>query len=426
MTQSAADVFRVVRSKIKAMPAMQLLFVSFLIFLVTAGNAMQLISMNFWLQHFGRKSNIGPYTTLAVSGVVFFLFFACWTIPYLILKRPCLKFFWHKEGLIMLIVIGFFDCINSWMAIYATPGTPEVLQALFNSLQPLWTCICTKILMKDQRIYMNRWVVPAFALMVIGICIASTPEFSGGLGGSGNSIWWMLIFFASVPTQSIYNVLQSMYMVKYTKEEREHLREERTKSQISHGEDAAEKPRSEKAKLLDDGHGHGPEAVADVEAHHQGEDTTVKLVMLTGDTLFQGLFTFLLLPADALPWFGNSANVSQSWDNFVYGIKCLGECHLNAVLCLIYSCGFVFIYVGSAYLNHYSATLCSMIGQLASPVTALILVIIPALNVNQGSTAWYYSVLAIILLTVGSILYSIWEEMEELEEEQHHVGEEIQ
>ncbi|CAJ1016058.1 hypothetical protein Q4I32_000845 [Leishmania shawi] len=146
--------------------------------------------------------------------------------------------------------------------------------------------------------------------------------------------------------------------------------------------------------------------------YNQGEDTIVKLVMLASETTIQMCFTLCLLPADALPWWGNSNTVSATWDNFVDGIRCVFTIRENFLYCFLYTLGFVFTYIGCAYLNHYSAALCSIVTQLSSPVTALMLVIVPSWNVQlDGDSPWYYNLIAIFFLCVAALLYVMWEEM---------------
>ncbi|KPI83922.1 hypothetical protein ABL78_7040 [Leptomonas seymouri] len=153
--------------------------------------------------------------------------------------------------------------------------------------------------------------------------------------------------------------------------------------------------------------------------YNQGADTIVKLVMLAGETFIQMCFTLLLLPADALPWWGNSATVADTWGNFKEGLCCVFTIRENFWYCFLYTLGFVFTYVGCAYLNHYSAALCSIVTQLSSPVTALMLVIVPSWNVqDDGDSPWYCSVVAIVFLVIAALLYVLWEEMTQHEKMQ--------
>lgn len=146
--------------------------------------------------------------------------------------------------------------------------------------------------------------------------------------------------------------------------------------------------------------------------YNQGEDTIVKLVMLAGETMIQLCFTLCLLPADALPWWGNSETVSATLYNFVEGIRCVFTIRDNFLYCFLYTLGFAFTYVGCAYLNHYSAALCSIVTQLSSPVTALLLVIVPTWNVQvDGDSPWYCNMIAILFLCVAALIYVMWEEM---------------
>lgn len=54
-----------------------------------------------------------------------------------------------------------------------------------------------------------------------------------------------------------------------------------------------------------------------------------------------------------------------------------------------------------------------MVTQLSSPLTALLLVIIPSWNVQDADSSempWYYNVIAIVLLVIAAVLYVMWEE----------------
>jgi hypothetical protein len=399
ITVVLAAVFHNVGVKIRKMSALRLLFIAILIALVTAGNAMQIIGLNFWLREFPAKygSHAGSFTTLAVSGLLFGLFFLVLLIAYIVSKRPNLEFVKNRKGITLLLGIGLMDTVNSGMAIYAASYTPEVLQALFTSLMPIYTCVFSKYILSDQRKYTNPWIGVSFVLMIVGVIVASLKEFVGA--GAGSHVAWSVIFFLSIPPTSLMNVWQTKYMLDYTAPK--HAAPQPTLQEHTSG--AADDIFSVDAS--------SPTGSRRSLKHARGEDTIVKLVMLFGDTFSQFLMIMVLLPADALPFWGGADSVPGAWSNFSDGISCLFNCPKNFIYCCIYSGGFVFTYVGSAYLNQYSATLCCMIGQLSSPVTALLLILIPSWNLATGSTPWYLSVVAIVLLAVGTMVYSIWEEL---------------
>ncbi|CUG88141.1 transmembrane protein, putative [Bodo saltans] len=408
ITVVLATVLHNVAVKIRAMSALRLLAIAVLIALVTAGNAMQIIGLNFWLREFPAKygSHAGSFTTLAVSGLLFGLFFLVLLVVYIVSKRPNLEFVKNRRGITLLLGIGLMDTVNSGMAIYAASYTPEVLQALFTSLMPIYTCVFSKYILSDQRKYLNPWIGVSFVLMIVGVIVASVNEFVGG--GTGSHVAWSVIFFLSIPPTSLMNVWQTKYMLDYTVIK--HAPSTHANLQVEkevHTSGDADDMFSVDASSPTASGASSPRYGNQV----RGEDTIVKLVMLFGDTFSQFLMIMLLLPADGLPFWGGADSVPGAWDNFSEGIQCLFNCPKNFIYCCIYSGGFVFTYVGSAYLNQYSATLCCMIGQLSSPVTALLLILIPSWNLATGSTPWYLSVIAIVLLAVGTMVYSIWEEL---------------
>ncbi|EPY31114.1 hypothetical protein AGDE_09216 [Angomonas deanei] len=151
--------------------------------------------------------------------------------------------------------------------------------------------------------------------------------------------------------------------------------------------------------------------------YHQGDDTAVKLFMLATETTIQVMCTIAMLPADALPWWGNSESVHDTWDNFTDGVVCMFTIPKNFAFGFLYTLGFVLTYTGCAYLNHYSVALCSIVTQLSSPLTAFMLVIVPSWNVagDSGGAPWYCSIIAIVLLIIAAFLYVIWEELTDAE-----------
>ncbi|CAD2222658.1 hypothetical protein AGDE_11921 [Angomonas deanei] len=464
---------------------LRLLFIFVLIILLMGGNATQIIMLNWWFLQF--PSSPGNYTMFAVSGFVFSAFFVVLLILYMIIYRPDLRFARQALGWKYLTFAGWLDTLNSALAVYAAAHTPPVLQATFTALVPLYAAFFTKTILKDKyRSYNNRYIRSSFALLSAGVLVAtianltmktssSTEDSSASENSdSGNGSWnnrgddspmevriWSLLFALSVPVVVLLNVVQTLYMTRYTHDpeflayvaqlymEEGHPnsggREEQVKHILQHRQrgGATSQPylshhykvmaerieREEREDYNDDHHEYREEDQQEVtplvplfqpdqprgaEIIH-GDDTAVKLVMLAGETVLQCLFTLLWLPMDALPWYGGSRSVAEAFLHFKDGLRCVWYCPNNLQCCIGYSAGFVGVYVGAAYLNQYSVTLCSMVSQLSGPVTALLLVLVPALNVEEQLAPWWVSVLSVLLMTVGTFIYVMWESLTEKE-----------
>ncbi|ORC93354.1 uncharacterized protein TM35_000012310 [Trypanosoma theileri] len=434
---SPTDVFYKFLRKVRTTPPLRILWIIILILLVTSGNAMQIIGLNFWLRYFPKDGVPGNFTTLAASALLFGVFFLILLIVYIIVMRPSLSFARCARGWWLIFLIALMDAVNSSMAIYAASYTPEVLQALFTTLVPVYAAGFTKLILEDPRNYCNGWIFTSFFLIISGVVVASAYHFACGFNDdSGNKAWWSVIFFLSVPPTVLMNIWQSLYMIEFTYDpllEETHLLHQNVTSLTlesylsDDGRESVYSNRKDNSiessvttpqkvdttsndKNSEDIHEEPEEHYNNMIPPTEGNDTIVKLVMLAGETNLQFILIMMTLPMDALPWWGGSSSVSAAWENFSEGIWCLFNCDKNFLFCMIYTTGFVFTYIGSAYLNHYSVTLCSMIGQLSSPLTALLLIIVPKWDLEKGYTPWYLSLLAAILLCFGSLVYALWEE----------------
>ncbi|ESL07226.1 hypothetical protein TRSC58_05090 [Trypanosoma rangeli SC58] len=433
--------------KLRCTHPLRIIWVLILILLVTSGNAMQIIGLNFWIRSFPKDGAPGNFATLAVSSLLFGLFFFLMLVVYLIIVRPSLAFLRCARGWWLLFLIGLTDAVNSYIAIYAASYTPEVLQALFTTLVPVYAAGFTKWILKDPRNYWNIWVFTSFLLIISGVVVASAYQFTRGFGGaSKDKAWWSLLFFLSVPPTVLMNIWQSLYMLCFTYDPlfEEHQfqpeqadpipgpqwnnqtevnfsaqnTERGTDNEYSDGEHSPTQERGFERPEGASGDTHVLGETGDFFIRRmQGNDTIVKLVMLTCGTNIQFVLVMLALPMDALPWWGGSHSVQDAWTNFSDGLWYIFHSENTFIYCMVYTVGFVFTYIGSAYLNQHSVTLCSMIGQLSSPFTALILIIVPKWDLEKGYTPWYISLMAIILLCVGSFVYTLWEEKTEQEKE---------
>ncbi|KAG5487739.1 hypothetical protein LSCM1_08105 [Leishmania martiniquensis] len=512
--ESPPTLVELVVRRMQSTSLLQFLWVLLLMAMLLVGNAFQVIFLNFWIHQFptnlrsmsatmsssssSASSDSGSseehanalassYTTFVISAVLFPAFFMVLSITYALWRRPNLSFTREWAGWRLLLGIGAMDALNSAMAIYAAANTPEVLQALFVSLVPIYSAVFTKWLLKDPRDYANLYVVVSFALIASGVALASLFNYviahrhhaEHGSGSSEAAVGgratrkfrlatfsegpsslsavaldqqlWCLIFFLSVPPTVLMNVWQTMYMIRYTSNDQltaylaEHVNEAEyeesdnsaataapgQRTRLVDNEGVAPHPLStaEAGEAVDpvplrspgaaspgtssDGsvHGHYRLHVPHSELHLHGEDASVKLVMLTADTTIQAILAFVLMPMDALPWFGGSSSIQEVVQNLEDGIDCVLHCPRNMRYCILYSTGFVLVYIASAYLNRYSVTLCSMVSQLSGPITALVLIAFPSLNMTGDASPWYVSVFAILLLSCGTVMYVYWDEM---------------
>ncbi|GET85568.1 hypothetical protein LtaPh_0306000 [Leishmania tarentolae] len=501
--------------RVQSTSLLQFLWVVLLMAMLLVGNAFQVIFLNFWIHQFPSKQKppISPassssessssssgggggdgdhvkalassYTTFLISAVVFPAFFMVLFIMYALWRRPNLGFAREWAGWRLLLGIGAMDALNSALAIYAAANTPEVLQALFISLVPIYSAIFTKWLLKDPRDYANPYVVVSFLLIATGVALASLfnyavthhhhtqdrsgsnhaaskdPLFDISAGESSSSRspvaldrqLWCLIFFLSVPPTVLMNVWQTMYMIRYANNEQlmAYLDENADEAEDEERNDvvAASVPGQHTPLLGNSGDSHNdvhhPPSPAAVETAERmplqpssasastsvldgeddpqhrlriprkehllhGDDVSVKLVMLTSDTAIQAVLAFVLMPVDALPWFGGSDSLREVVQNLDDGIDCVLHCPHNMRYCIMYSTGFVLVYIASAYLNRYSVTLCSMVSQLSGPITALVLILFPSLNMTADASPWYVSIFSIVMLACGTIMYVYWDE----------------
>ncbi|CCW63984.1 unnamed protein product [Phytomonas sp. EM1] len=468
--QTARHVVRSInlfKEKVKCMKSRQIILTLIFIILLMSGNVMQILMLNFWLVSFPSDGAPGNYTAFALPGIVYSMFFLILLCVYIIVKRPNLRFAGHTYGWKLIILIGFYDTFNSWLATYAASHTPEMLQSLFTNLSPLYSMFFSKWILHDPRHYLNIWIVVMVVLTVAGILVVLGFDLAEGSPGASSQKWFILIFFSSIPFRVLMNVYQSLYLIVYTSDatfvewlcyklqgvpkgeddsdaspsksgrltvrEREYPQDNtennahlmipcRSRYGFSEVANGSTSSRREFGGSM----GSAPRITgvasrADIDErqrevvltlYHQGEDAAVKLVMLAGETFVQMCFTLALLPADAIPWLGGSSTVGETWTNFKGGVRSFFTIPKNFIYGFLYTLGFVFNYIGAAYVNHRSVTLCSLITQLSSPLTGLLLVMAPSLNaLSAEDTSWGRDLIAILMLTFAALVYVVWEEL---------------
>lgn len=382
---------------VNAMSCQELLFVFVSVMMVISGYAGQLLVMNLWLNNMGTISpNEAPITLLTSTAVSTTLFFGGALVFRVIVmwKTISFRFLLCKKGIFLSIALGFTNAIGGILMVYAAPNTLEIMQTLLICTQVFWTLAAAKLFLGDERSLLNALVIASFLCVAGGIVLGASPSFTQSDAASSSppkSKWWTLIYFVSVIPAALFNVFASMFMREFTEE-----------PQAASVEDGSPLLLNSPAGNIDDN-----------AKHARADDTTVKLTMLVALSFGLVFWAFALLPLNAAPWFGPSKNFGETQQALKDGWSCVFQgthgCAHTYIYFILFNVSYFLFFFGSSYLNHFSAALNSMVSQLATPIAAIVLMIAPSLNVDAEAVSVGASVGAVILMIVGSVLFTLWE-----------------
>lgn len=398
------------RESIHVMTAGQLCFVALAVLMVIGGNAGQLLILNLWVNDMGSITPAFP--VLTISAFTMAVGFVVSILIRKIIFRVYLGFLWNRKAMLLTVLIGMCNAFNGVLIVYATQPTPEFMQALLLCTQVFWTLVFSKIAFRDRRRMLTISVLASFLCVAGGIILGASPQFSSSSPTDSNTKYWTLIFAASMIPGALYNVFASMYMRSFT-----HPHPTLASVGVVHGvvEGHYDEDGNVVTKPLNLEYHYDLNLAGETStAALTSDDTTVKLMMLATTGISQLTWMFILLPIDSAPWFGSSATIAQTRSNLEHGWACVFQRKYGCGHTYAYYIGFnasYFInYLGSAYLNHFSATLNSMVTQLSAPIAAIIMIVFPSINVFTQPVAVGPAVGAIVLLIVGCLLYTMWEQ----------------
>lgn len=394
------------------------------------GNAVPLIAVNMWLLTFPSSADSGggsngihsgaQFAIQFVSAVTFCFVFALLVAASVLLygatfvrlcaagevvnegphastemevepllpflrRTPRVSTVWRR--VLFAAAMGITDLLSTLLALYATPGTSEVTQAVLQGTICFWAVLVTWLAVKGERVrggYL-RWTLVSSLLLAAGAVGISAI----GSSNAGNSPAWVIIFASSAVVYALWSVFQRMYC-------------------DLDSSSAAIVAATEAAAALA-----GPPMFPSLRFRpsHAAAQTVSKLVMLLGDCSFLVVFTVLLIPMDAIPWFGSSRTVGDSFSAFSSAVRCVFSCSDSLQYGGYYCIGYFVSYLGSACLNHFSPTLNSIVILLSAPATALLLLAVPAWNVEGGAPpVWYQQLGGVVLLTLSGGLFYKWEQ----------------
>jgi hypothetical protein len=475
--------------------------------LAVGGNMVTIVSLNFWLLTFPSQTTSGQFAAQFSSGIMYFFAFLVAACGYMLCfychaeerrriihsafgSAPSIRL--RRVGLLLLM--GLTDVGSNLIALYATPGTPEILQGFLQGTTPLWTVLLSYHFVKGEKSknYRSALLIVSIVLMVAGIIVSGVPipfpsssegsasaavngsgsngtsdwhnhSFSSGHGNSSDGssgsaadvppeslvsrILWTLIYASSAVVYAAWCITQRQYLDLATPvdsldgvsaptagvpaglegssspveklpldsnnqrsaEQRPLLSGSLQQPKVPHSEASWMEPQLRGGLAVwgkeDDGLGVGHE-----RRSNPRDGVMVKLIMLAMDTGFAMVLTIVLLPLDAIPWFGSSKSIDQTWGHFTDGLECVyWRCDHSLVYGAIYTTGYFLTYIGNAYLNHFAPTVNSLTVQLSGPLTALLLLVAPSLNVDLETPLWYQQISAAVLICVAGVCFTVWE-----------------
>ena len=365
-------------------------------FIITVvGIAGQTLSLNFWLLPLYWSPNSGgPFTVLTVvasfTAIVFCFFFAMLALRG---RNGIARLMLDPLGAGLCFILGFFNALNGVLIVYATSATPETYQGILFSAQVVITFLFMTALVPPSRrgfatAFLNQQtlvLVLAMASCITGIFIGLLPLITGGSGSASSSKhpgkWTALFALAMVPG-ALYNVIANYYLKRFTK---------------TPEEDPLE-------SVFSDG-------------------KVVKGNMLAQAAVWQVVWLFIMFPLDWTEGFGTTTSAAASKASLAQGWHDVFHITRNGGYFAAFLMSYVCQYVGSAILNQISSTLTSMVIQLGSPATALMLLVVPPLRAPGTATPQVGpTVGAILLLVRAAFAYALWEELVR-DADEHALGE---
>ncbi|EAN77781.1 uncharacterized protein TEOVI_000548700 [Trypanosoma equiperdum] len=407
---------------------LEMICIFVIITVVIVGHFIEIISIKYWHSKFPNGKTPGTLATLVLPSILLAAFMVTVMLLFIFFTTPSLRFAFCCQSLVMLFRIGCIDAIQSGVGVYSVIKTPNALAALVKPAAPLFATLFTKMFLKDKRSYGSPWLLISLAFVIAGILVASIFDLKHGFNKIGKNSWWASIYLVAVALSSLVNAMQAVYMLKFTYDPKfDELYKIRARGGTAVPSMGSQSTLLSAQNVLALGVGNGnhqlavemgnipaaqePEDVARtaLKRLRQGRGTSVKIVMLTIMLLFRFAGTLAFLPLDGVKPWGESNSIGDAWNNLIAGGRCVATCDNNLPPFVMYTSGVLLSYVGSAYLNQYSVTMCSIIKQIAWPLAALILVFVPRWSIDPVVTPWYFSLVSIFILLLAVLLYMFWE-----------------
>lgn len=346
------------------------------------GGLLQNVALNFWVQNFINNATGGVFTVLISSSIFYVVVFLVSFLGALVFAKQRIvlrRFSLHAAAVIG--GIGFFDAANGVFVVFAVAHVPQLLQVIFACLITVFTVLLTPLCMlgvpkpqpagkEEKTISLTTGL--SMLLLTAACVVVALPDFSQGTRTDGNPpesasdrMWWSLIYSGAMIPGALYNILQGRFI------------------RIS---DCDPRPTAGAA-----------------HAASMAEVLLAKFFVLLAGCAVQLVAMFLFFPLDWAPWFGEFPDRRSAESGLSSGFACIAHCQGNFTYFVLFNLGYSVSYVGGLALNVLSPNFSSLVGQLVAPVSGILLILFPSLNVQYESVQLPF-VLASLSMILGSTL----------------------
>jgi hypothetical protein len=404
------------------------IFVGILAIVNALAGTMQLISLPWWLQSFGSDVG-GPYPILVISSCMYVIGFGLafafvWVKYYRRTGMSISLLFGMPQSLSLddilsspawtLLCIGFNDAMNGVLAVTAggADRTPPILGTILASMIIPVSMLLSRFYLHETRSF-GRDAYMSALMCIMSVYVTLMPAMNQDISGGetmGQVLFWCSMTVVSMIPGALYNAQQKKYVLQ------QHDVLAHMHKALSEGENE---------NLL------GHDEITHWSAVHLNLFT---LMMGCAWQLFFMLFFFWInvVNVPSLNW--NGVSMSDLGTSLSSGFGCFfgaGDAGCwagrNTMYGLLFNLGYFSTYIASIYLNLINLPLSMLTGQISAPLSALLLLLIPSLNLNP-SGAFYYSVIPALVLNLAALwVYELWRqekaEQDEVEvQREHHKG----
>lgn len=381
------------------------------------GGAIQAISLNWWFFSF-QSDSIGAYPILVISSgiyvIAFGIAFAYVWLRYYRGRIDLSSLFGFPNSfsdlvgapLFTLICIGFNDAFNGVLTVTSAPPdrTPPILGTMMSGSLILYSLVLSKYYLKETKQF-GRDAYIAVLLTMTSIYISIMPSINGADGIVGQEpthqvYFWCFITLVAFFPGALYNAQQQ----KFVKESKSVVVEmKRVLREVLHTQHSLEE---------------GKGLLPDTNSTDYWADVHFNIFTLLSGCVYQLVFMLfffwiMLINVPSLNLKGTTMHdlASQLHDGFgcfLGGGQPSCQRGLNTLYGLIFSGAYFATYIASIYLNLINLPLSMISGQLQGPVSAIALLLIPSLDLNNTGAHAYSIIPALILQLAALAIYEMY------------------